>query len=78
MLCLLILIKLYFIRFKYKLCLRDLMMVFIRTKKIGNKTYYYLVEGKRDEQGKVKQKVLKYLGSPENVLEKFKFWEENH
>ena len=45
---------------------------------IGNKTYYYLVEGKRDEQGKVKQKVLKYLGSPENVLEKFKFWEENH
>ena len=54
------------------------MMAFIRTKKIGNKTYYYLVEGKRDEEGKVKQKVIKYLGSPENILEKFKFWEGKH
>lgn len=54
------------------------MRAFIRNKKIGNKNYYYLVEGNRDEEGKVKQKVLKYLGNAENVLEKFKFWEEHH
>lgn len=78
MLCLVIFIKLYTIKFKYKLCLQDRMMVFVRTKKIGNKNYYYLVEGKRDEQGKVKQKVLKYLGSAESILEKFKFWEQHH
>ncbi|MFH1682856.1 MAG: hypothetical protein ABIA37_03595 [Candidatus Woesearchaeota archaeon] len=54
------------------------MMAFIRTKKIGKKNYYYLVEGKRDEQGKVKQKVIKYLGSPKNILEKFNCWEEHH
>ena len=50
----------------------------IRNKKIKGKTYYYIVEGKRDEDGKVKQRVLKYLGNVENILEKFKFWEENH
>ena len=33
---------------------------------------------KRNEEGKVKQKVIKYLGSPKNILEKFKFWEEKH
>lgn len=54
------------------------MMAFIRTKKIGNKNYYYVVEGNRDENGKVKQKVLKYLGNVEGVLEKFDFWEKHH
>ncbi len=40
-------------------------MAFIRTKRFGNKVYYYLVENKREGK-KVKQKVLKYLGtSPE-------------
>lgn len=53
-------------------------MVYLRPKKIKGKTYYYLVEGKRDNDGKVKQKVLKYLGSPDNILEKFKFWEQHH
>ena len=37
-------------------------MAFVRTKKIKNKTYYYLVESRR-EGGKVKQKVIKYLGA---------------
>jgi hypothetical protein len=37
-------------------------MVYIRTKKRKDKTYYYLVEGKR-VNGKVKQKVLRYLGT---------------
>ena len=48
------------------------MMAFVRTKKIKGKNYYYVVEGKRDEDGKVKQKVIKYLGTVENILEKFK------
>ena len=42
-------------------------MSYVRTKKRNGKTYYYLVEGKRVD-GKVKQKVLKYLGTnPEMV-----------
>lgn len=36
-------------------------MAFVRTKCIAGKTYYYLVENKHIE-GKVRQKVLKYLG----------------
>lgn len=54
------------------------MMVYLRTKRVKGKIYYYIVEGKRDKNGKVKQKVLKYLGTPENILEKFKFWEKHH
>ena len=53
-------------------------MAYLRTKKIKGKNYYYIVEGKRDEDGKVKQKVLKYLGNVDNILEKFKFWEKHH
>jgi hypothetical protein len=37
-------------------------MAFVRTKRIKNKTYYYLVESKR-EGNKVRQKVIKYLGT---------------
>ena len=45
-------------------------MAFIRAKKRGDKTYYYLVENKREGK-KVNQKVLKYLGtSPEGTCEK--------
>ncbi|MEA2036783.1 MAG: hypothetical protein U9O94_04705 [Nanoarchaeota archaeon] len=47
-------------------------MAYVRTKKIKGKTYYYVVEGKRDDEGKVKQKVIKYLGTVENILNKFK------
>ena len=36
-------------------------MAFIRTKRQGNRIYYYLVESKRDGK-KVRQKVIKYLG----------------
>ena len=53
-------------------------MVYIRTKIIKGKRYYYAVEGARDTQGKVKQKVIKYLGTIETILEKFKFWEKHH
>jgi hypothetical protein len=48
------------------------MMAYIRTKKIKGKNYYYVVEGKRDEDGKVKQKVILYLGTVENIIKKFK------
>lgn len=54
------------------------MMVYLRPKKVKGKTYYYIVEGKRDEEGKVKQKVLQYLGTAENILEKFRFTEKHH
>ena len=48
------------------------MMVYIRNKKIKGKTYYYVVEGKLDKDGKVKQKVLVYLGNIDNVIRVFK------
>jgi len=41
----------------YNIC-----MAFIRFKWIRGKKYYYLVESKR-EGGKIKQRVLKYLGT---------------
>jgi len=53
------------------------MMAYIRPKKIKGKTYYYIVEGKLDENKKVKQKVIKYLGSIENIIKKFEFYEQH-
>jgi hypothetical protein len=52
------------------------MMVYIRSKKIKGRTYYYVVEGKLIK-GKVKQKVLRYLGSVANILKVFDFYEQN-
>jgi len=37
-------------------------MAFVRAKRIKNRTYYYLVESRR-EGNRVKQKVIKYLGT---------------
>jgi transposase len=37
-------------------------MVFIRKKRFGNRTYLYKVEGYRDEEGRVHQRVVEYLG----------------
>jgi hypothetical protein len=54
------------------------MMAYIRKKKIKGKTYYYLVEGVYEEKNKPKQKVIKYLGNTDHILEVFKFWEKNH
>ncbi len=54
------------------------MMVYLRVKKIKGKNYYYAVEGNRDEDGKVKQKVIKYFGTVRNILEKFAFWDKKH
>ena len=45
--------------------------MFIRKKKVRGKNYYYIVENKLVD-GKVKQKVLMYLGNTETVLKVFK------
>ena len=43
-------------------------MVYIRSKKIKNKEYFYLVKGKRNKQGIMKQKVLLYIGDKNKLL----------
>ena len=60
------------------MCLKYKMMAYIRKKKIKGKIYYYIVEGRYDDQGKVKQKVLRYLGNIGNIIKKFDFWEKHH
>ena len=57
---------------------KDFVMVYIRKKKVKGHSYYYIVEGIYDDQRKVKQKVVRYLGSIKSIIEKFDFWEENH
>ena len=52
------------------------MMAYIRSKKIKGKIYYYIVEGKL-VKGKVKQKVLKYLGNVANILKVFDFYDQH-
>ena len=47
-------------------------MAYIRSKKVKGKTYYYIVEGKLNRQGKVKQKVILYLGNVNHILDIFK------
>jgi hypothetical protein len=47
-------------------------MAYIRSKKVKGKTYYYIVEGKLNKQGKVKQKVILYLGNVNRILDVFK------
>ena len=37
-------------------------MAFVRTKRKGNRIYYYLVENQREGK-KVRQKVIKHLGT---------------
>ena len=52
-------------------------MAYIRKKKIKGYTYYYIVKGVYDNKGKLNQKVIKYLGSVENILKKFKLAEKH-
>jgi hypothetical protein len=44
-------------------------MMFIRSKKKGNKTYYWIVESIRIKE-KVIQKPIRYIGSAESLLKK--------
>lgn len=53
----------------------EIMMVFLRTKQIKGKTYYYVVEAFR-EAGKIKQRVLLYIGTVENMLKKLRAADE--
>jgi hypothetical protein len=53
-------------------------MVYVRSKKVKGNTYYYLVEGKLDKKGKVKQKVLLYLGNAKHIKEVFEFYKLKH
>jgi hypothetical protein len=46
-------------------------MAFIRRKKVKGKTYYYIVESYK-EKGRVKQKVIYYIGTANNLLKKLK------
>jgi len=46
-------------------------MAFIRSKKIKGQTYHYIVENQL-VNGKVRQKVLLYLGKADSLLEKLK------
>ena len=46
-------------------------MAFIRKKIIRGKSYYYVVESKLDK-GKVKQKVIYYIGTADTLLKKLK------
>ena len=50
-------------------------MMFIRSKKKGNKIYYWIVESIRIKD-KVIQKPLKYIGSAESLLEKLEQLDE--
>ena len=42
-------------------------MVFLRSKKISNGVYYYLVRSVK-VKGKVRQKVVRYIGKQENLV----------
>ena len=46
-------------------------MTFIRRKKVKGKVYYYVVKSYKDK-GRVKQKVLYYIGTADNLLKKLK------
>jgi hypothetical protein len=48
-------------------------MAFIRTKKVKNHTYYYLVESYTEDR-RMKQRILKYLGReiPEEYLREYR------
>ena len=46
-------------------------MVFIRVKKINNNHYYYLVKSVRIN-GKIRQKVVKYIGKSKNLVSMLK------
>lgn len=46
-------------------------MVYLRVKKISNNYYYYLVKSVRI-RGKVRQKVVRYIGKSKNLVSMLK------
>lgn len=53
-------------------------MAYIRTKKIRGRTYYYVVEGKLSKDGKVKQKVILYMGNIKHIIEVFSLYKKQY
>lgn len=51
------------------------LFMFIRKKNFGKRTYYYIVEAYKDEK-MPKQRVIKYVGSMENLLKMLQIAEE--
>ena len=47
------------------------MVPFVRVKRRGNRTYYYLVENQRSGK-KVKQRIIRYLGTDPPTTEELK------
>jgi len=52
-------------------------MAYVRSKKIKGKTYYYIVKGELIK-GKVKQKVILYLGNVDNIIKVFDFYKKQN
>jgi len=50
--------------------------MYLRAKKVKGKTYYYLVEYSK-VNGKIKQKIVAYLGNAEKIFEMFEFYEKH-
>ena len=50
--------------------------MYLRSKKVKGKTYYYLVEYSR-EDGKRKQKMVAYLGNVDKIKKMFDFYKES-
>ena len=55
-----------------------IVMAYIRSKKVKGNTYYYIVEGKLNRIGKVKQKVILYLGNTSHIREVFEFYKSHY
>lgn len=55
-----------------------IVMTYIRSKKVKGNIYYYLVEGKLDKRGKVKQRVILYLGNAKHIKEVFDLYNSRH
>ncbi len=53
-------------------------MTYIRSKKVKGNTYYYVVEGKLNKKGLVKQKVILYLGNVKRIIEVFSFYTKHN
>ena len=56
----------------------NIVMAYIRSKKIKGNTYYYVVEGKLNKKGLVKQKVILYLGNVKRIIEVFNYYTQHN
>ncbi len=55
-------------------------MAYLRKRKIGRDTYYYIMESRRQRSGKIVCKILEYLGrdpSSKRLAEAKRYWKVN-